>query len=141
MEYRKPAWWQLVLLIPIMFGLLALEHVVPLPGISDAYVDGGIVILTFAALFVWTWWNSGRLEWYYVDKDESLRNLKVTVYEPVSKMQDAEPQSEDSALVLKRNGNGKNTLDLTLSGSAYQPVRVYRPRSSHRKEKNKWFRS
>ena len=31
MQSRKPAWWQLYLLVPIMFGLIALERLLPLP--------------------------------------------------------------------------------------------------------------
>ncbi len=84
MQHPKPAWWQLVLLVPIMFGLLALEHVTPFPGMSDADVDAGILILTFAALLLWLQQNAGRLEWYYVDRDRASSELRITIYEPAA---------------------------------------------------------
>ena len=141
MQHRKPAWWQLALLIPIMFGLMALDHVFPLASISDGNVDAGILILTFVAMLVWLNKNGGRLEWYYVDKDRALDNLKITVYEPVSKMQSADMQPEDSTPALRTNGDDRTTLALPFGGSTHQPVRVFRPQPAHRKDKSKWFRS
>ncbi len=84
MRNRKPAWWQLFMLAPLMLVLLAWEHVTPLPGVSDGIVDVGIVVLTFAAMLVWVVANGGALEWYYLDRDETDTSLKVTVYEPAA---------------------------------------------------------
>ncbi len=81
---RKPAWWQLYLLVPIMFGLLVVEHFVPLPRVSDQIVDGGIVVLTFGAMAGWVHANGGLLERYYMERDGTAHNLKITVYEPAA---------------------------------------------------------
>lgn len=82
MKTRKPAWWQLYMLVPMMFVLLAVQHIASLPGVSDQLVDAGIVVFTFAAMMVWVHLNGGLLEWYEVDKDASFYDLKITVYEP-----------------------------------------------------------
>ncbi len=96
MKNQKPAWWQLFVLVPLMFGLIGLEHLAPLPGISDEIVDIGIVSLTFLAMVGWVHVNSGLLERYELDRDKSLDELKITVYEPVSKIRESAKSSEDS---------------------------------------------
>ncbi len=141
MQHHKPAWWQLLLLAPIMFGLLALEHVFPLPGISDGDVDAGIVIFTFIAMLIWVNGNAGRLEWYYADKDRAFDEYTITVYEPISKAEDAATQPENTVPALKANGNGKTTSNSVAVALSHRPARLFRPRSSVRKEKNKWFHS
>ena len=141
MQHPKPAWWQLALLAPVMFGLMALEHIFPLTGISDGDVDAGIVIFTFIAILVWVNQNAGRLEWYYADKDATRDELKITVYEPVAETQDVEVQSDEIAPALKANGNGKNISNSAAIALPHHPVRRFRPRAAVRKEKNKWFRS
>ncbi len=85
MQNRKPAWWQLWMLVPLMFVLMALEHVTPLPGVSDGVVDTGILILTFVGMMAWVHLNGGLLERYGIDRDKALQNLKITVYEPAVK--------------------------------------------------------
>jgi hypothetical protein len=82
MKQRKLAWWQLFALVPIMLGLMVIEQLAPLPGVSPEIVDVGIVLLTFGAMIAWVNINAGLLEWYYIEKDEMQDNFRVTVYEP-----------------------------------------------------------
>lgn len=82
MKSRRPAWWQLYILLPLMLALLAAQHFLPLPGISDQLVDIGIVLLTFVGMFVWVRLNLGLIERVDLDDEQALRDLKVTVHEP-----------------------------------------------------------
>ncbi len=81
MKNRQPAWWQLFLLVPVMFGLFLLETAKPLPGVSDKIVDAGLVVLFFGAVFVWVHLNGGILEHYYIEQDGPY-DFRVTVYGP-----------------------------------------------------------
>ncbi len=81
MKTRKPAWWQLYLLVPIMLGLVALEALRPLPGVSDQIVDAAIVLLFFGSMLFWVHANGGLLERYYMEHDEPY-DFKVTLYAP-----------------------------------------------------------
>jgi hypothetical protein len=84
LQSRKPAWWQLYALVPLMIGLVVIEHLDPLPGVPAKVVDAGIVVLTFGAMLVWVHFNGGLVEYYEMQRDESLRNLKITIYDPQS---------------------------------------------------------
>ena len=95
MKTHKPAWWQLYLLIPIMFVLIAIESLEPLPGMSNDIVDAGIVVLFFVAVLGWVHLNGGLLERYYMDQDGNY-DLKITVYEPASKPKDDANDGHDS---------------------------------------------
>ncbi len=64
MKNRKPAWWQLWALIPLMFALGFLEYRWPLPGINEELVDTGIVLSSFALMLFWVYINSPLLENY-----------------------------------------------------------------------------
>ncbi len=120
---QKPAWWQLFVLVPLMFGLMVVEHLTPLPGISDEIVDVGIVAFTFVAMIGWVQVNGGVLERYEIDRDKSLDDLKITVYEPVSRM-DAQVETSPDASPTRK----------TLSG-----VRVQGDPRRHIEEKDIWF--
>lgn len=98
MKHRKIAWWQLYSLVPIMIGLLLAEHLVPLNNLSAEIVDVGIVILTFSLMFGWVHINAGRLEEYYDHRDNSLNDLKITVYEPAVKRLDDRPEQSEWVL-------------------------------------------
>jgi hypothetical protein len=81
---RKPAWWQLYILVPVMLALILVEQSDPLPGIASEIVDLGVVVLTFGAMLAWMRINSGLIEFEEMEKDESLRYLKITLYDPQS---------------------------------------------------------
>jgi hypothetical protein len=123
MQNRKPAWWQLFLLVPIMFVLLILEHYVPLPGVSAEIVDAGIVVLTFAAMLVWVHVNGGLLEQYEVDSDQASQDLKITVYEPAS----------------KAKGDGDGSGNSTPFALPHSEERARDGKVIQLKEKDKWF--
>ncbi len=95
MTNRKPAWWQLLLLLPAMFILAALEHADPVPGVSETIVDTGIIILTFIGMLAWVHVNEGLIEHYEVDQFGWLRTVdKITVYEPQRGTHGEEKDSE-----------------------------------------------
>jgi hypothetical protein len=63
-----------------------------LPGVSPGIVETGIIMLTFGAMLFWIRINAGLLEWYYMEKEETRRTLRITVYEP-----QVPPTDEDSS--------------------------------------------
>ena len=79
---RKPAWWQLYILVPVMLGLILVEQLDPLPGIASEFVDLSVVVLTFGTMLAWMRINSGLIEYDEMEKDESLRDLRITIYDP-----------------------------------------------------------
>ncbi len=123
MKNRKIAWWQPFLAAPIGFGLMILEHFNPLPGVSDGLVDAVIVILIFAAILGWVQINSGLLEWYYVERDESGYDLKVTVYEPEVENDRQEDADEEAAPAKNQR----------------PPLRMRQAPLIRSKEQNRWY--
>lgn len=124
MRTHKPAWWRLYLLIPIMFILIALEGLEPLPGMSNEIVDAGIVVLFFVAVLGWIHINGGLLERYYMEQDGNY-DLKITVYESASKTKTNGDDKRDlTPLMMPRSG-----LDLR----GWQNVKL--------EEKGKWSRN
>ncbi len=81
---HKPAWWQLYLLAPVMFSLMAIEHLKPLPGVSDQIFDTVVMVLTFGALLGWVYWNRANLRMDDRRGRTSVRSYKITVYEPAT---------------------------------------------------------
>jgi len=88
---HKTAWWQLYLLVPIMFGLMAVEHLKPLPGIPDPIFDATIMILTFGAMLGWVYLNRADLG---SGAKAGPRSFKITVYEPATNTPSAEWDSD-----------------------------------------------
>ena len=82
MANRKPAWWQLFLFPPVMFALMALAHLAHFGSVLEEGADLGTVLLTFVGMAVWVQANGGALERYYMERDRSNQNLRITVYDP-----------------------------------------------------------
>ncbi len=54
---RKPAWWMLYALVPVMGGLLVLEFRAPVsPGWHKA-VQVGIILFVYSLVWLWLWAN------------------------------------------------------------------------------------
>ena len=51
--YRKPGWWMLYALVPLMGGLLLLEHRAPLSPRGHQYVQVGIVLFIYGLVWLW----------------------------------------------------------------------------------------
>ncbi len=129
MTNRKPAWWQLYLLAPIMLVLLGIEHFDPVPRVSVDLVVAGIVVSVFVGMLVWVHLNGGLLEWYEIENDPSYYDFKVATYDPASR--------------AKREGNGVRDEgrpeDKTVF-SAMPPLPYVKTRQSIQlKEEEKWF--
>ncbi|MBI5303525.1 MAG: hypothetical protein HY868_15430 [Chloroflexi bacterium] len=84
MKSRKPAWWQLYLVIPVVIGLGLSEELTPLPGVSREIVFAAIIALMFSAMFAWVQFNRGRLEWYEMERTGTVDDLRITVFNPKS---------------------------------------------------------
>jgi hypothetical protein len=82
MSQHKPAWWQLYAILPLMAGLLLAELFKPLPETAPEIVDVGIVAICFGSMLAWMRINGGLIESEELEKDESIRDLKITVYDP-----------------------------------------------------------
>jgi hypothetical protein len=52
-----PAWWQLLLLLPMMIALLVLEARAPLSEPAHTAATVGILALTYALVGLWVWAN------------------------------------------------------------------------------------
>ena len=50
---RKPGWWMLYVLVPLMGGLLALEHGAPLSPRGHQYAQVGIVLFIYGLVWLW----------------------------------------------------------------------------------------
>jgi hypothetical protein len=124
MKIRKPAWWQLYLLFPVMLVLIAIESLKPLPGMSNDIVDAGIVVLFFVAVLGWIHINGGLLERYYMEQDGNY-DLKITVYEPASKPKD----------------NGNDGHDLTRYEMPDSGTFFHGRQNITLKEREKWSRN
>ncbi len=84
---RKPAWWQLYLLIPVMALLLGAAQVDPRPGVSKSVTDILIIVFTFGSMFVWIWANRDKLDEDYMDRYPFDDEVKITVYEPYAQQE------------------------------------------------------
>jgi hypothetical protein len=124
MKTRKPAWWQLYLLVPTIFVLIAIEGLEPLPGISNNLADAGIVVLFFVVVLWWVHLNGGLLERYYLQQDGNY-NLQVTVYPPTA----------------KPNDNGNNSHDLTPLAMPRSDLHLRDWQKVGLEEKEKWSRN
>jgi hypothetical protein len=58
-RHRTAGWWMLYVLVPLMGGLLLLEHRMPLSPRGHPYAQVGIVLLIYA--LVWLWANGRAL--------------------------------------------------------------------------------
>lgn len=91
MRQHKPAWWQLYALVPLMVGLILIEHWDPFPGVASEVVALGIVVLTFGVMLAWMRLNSGVIEYDEMQRDNTFQHLRITVYDPqADSSQDAE---------------------------------------------------
>ncbi len=119
METRKPAWWQLYLFVPVMFGLIGLEAADPLPGVSGQAVVAGIVLVFFGAVLAWVHLNGGLLErWDTDDEDGSPSDLTVTVVEPVTRNEEWTNYRVPTPAVLSRVASpGRERFRLEDKGS------------------------
>ncbi len=102
-KYRKPAWWQLYLLIPVMALLLGAAQVDPLPGVSKSVTDILIIVFTFGSMGVWVWDNRDKLYEDYMNRYPVDEELKITVYEPLAQ-QEKNRELSHGAPLLARSG-------------------------------------
>ena len=79
---HEPAWWQLYLFAPIMFGLLAVAQLRPWPGLSAQVFEAAVMALTFGAMFVWVYLNRAQLGADDRRRSSDARPYKITIYEP-----------------------------------------------------------
>lgn len=142
MKNRKPAWWQLYLIFPVMFVLLAFERLWPVPWASAEVADAGIVVLSFVAALAWVQFNGGLLEQHDFNPEEYARSLQVTVYRPNSL-----PEPDQFEGDLDKDDPGDEEASTPLEGRA-GPVPSEagqtkgRPRkgdSQAEKDRQKWF--
>lgn len=82
---RKPAWWQMFALVPLMLALLIGASQLNLPQWADEVVEIGIVLASFGGMLFWVHINTGPLEREAMEKDNAYDNLRVTIYDPGSR--------------------------------------------------------
>jgi hypothetical protein len=62
-KHRRPAWWLLYALPPLMAGLLALEHRAALPPGWHTAVRVGVVLFIYGLAWLWLRVNAVRQLW------------------------------------------------------------------------------
>lgn len=96
-QRRKPTWWMLYALLPLMLGLLWLISRLPLTPRENEIGDFIIVLFAFGMMLVWLRVNAGALmedEIYSNAPDE----LRVRVYPPQS--EDGDPEAKVIEFVI-----------------------------------------
>ncbi len=76
---RKPAWWLLYLLIPVLIGLLFVDHELVLSLLGHQIVQFGILFVFLGLVVFWLRANSNAL--VRKEKPNPL-SLIITVYDP-----------------------------------------------------------
>ncbi|MFN8493021.1 MAG: hypothetical protein U0350_35790 [Caldilineaceae bacterium] len=61
-QKRKPKWWQLGLLAPLMVGLLILDARLTLSQWEHQCIEVGVVLLMYGSMACWLWLNQEALE-------------------------------------------------------------------------------
>ncbi len=110
---RKPAWWQLYLLIPVMALLLGAAQISPLPGLSKEVTDLLIIVFVFGSMGIWAWMNRTELDEDYADRYALDEEFKVTVYEPLSQ-QEKNRELSHGAPPLAWAGTNKTQQDVEI---------------------------
>jgi hypothetical protein len=72
----RPAWWVLYALVPLMGGLLVLEHRAALPPGWHTVVQIGIVLFIYS--LVWLWLHASTLALLWADQDQPVT---IHIYE------------------------------------------------------------
>lgn len=62
-QHRRPAWWLLYALVPLLAGLCVVEHRAPLSPGWHAGVQVGIVLFIYGLMWLWLRANRFRLLW------------------------------------------------------------------------------
>jgi hypothetical protein len=81
MRNRKPAWWLLYALVPIMVALFVIEHYLVLSELGHKLVQLVIVVVVFGAMALWVRANETSLT-SYSKRDSTREELRITEYEP-----------------------------------------------------------
>ncbi len=76
---RKPAWWLLYLLIPVLIGLLFVDHELVLSMLGHQIVQFGVLFIFLGLVVLWLRSNSSAL--VRKEKPNPL-SLIITVYDP-----------------------------------------------------------
>lgn len=143
MKTRKPAWWQLYAIFPLMFLLLGVEHWWPLPGVTAETADTGIVVLSFFAMLGWVQLNGGLIEHFDFDSDEYRRKLKISVYEPNTLTdgtgEDSRQKVEEDHYKRAEKNNGRGSKPSVRSIVGHQNSRIEPGSSDSVKEDDKWY--
>ena len=93
---HKPAWWRLYLLVPGMFGLMAVEQFRPMTGLTHLFFDAAVMVLTFGAMLGWVYLNQAHMETDDHRSSSRARLFKITVYEPRTSTRPVESSTNNS---------------------------------------------
>lgn len=84
-KHRKPAWWQMFALVPLMLGLMLASTDLALPQWAEEAVEIGIVVAAFGGMLFWVHINASLLEQEALERDDAFSTLHITIYDPESK--------------------------------------------------------
>jgi hypothetical protein len=62
-KHRRPAWWLLYALVPLLAGLFAVEHRAPLPPGGHTAMQVSIVLFIYGLMWLWLRVNTLQLLW------------------------------------------------------------------------------
>lgn len=118
-KHRKPAWWQMFALVPLMLSMMLAATQLALPQWAEEVVEIGIVVATFWGMLFWVHINAGLLEQEALEKDDSFDDLNITIFDPESKSE-------------------RESTELKAYGITDPPARVRPGWIIERKESEKW---
>lgn len=62
-KYRRPAWWVLYAMVPLLAGLFVVEHRASLSPAGHRFAQVGAVVFTYGLVWLWLRANALRLLW------------------------------------------------------------------------------
>jgi hypothetical protein len=77
-KHRRPAWWPLYALLPLMAGLLAVEHRAALPPGWHTAVRVVIVLVIYG--LVWLWLRANAVQQLWSAEETDTRERAVEAY-------------------------------------------------------------
>lgn len=118
---RKPQWWQLGLLAPLMAGLLILDMHLTLAQWAHQCIEVGVVLLMYGSLACWLWLNQAALESEMSKPGNWQRIEPENLSTPIALRQPAETeQMSVVAYPIATLNELDDALQHTLHGPFYQ---------------------
>lgn len=126
---RKPQWWQLGLLAPLMAGLLILDTHLALAQWAHQCIEVGVVLLMYGSLACWLWLNQAALE-SEASKPGGWQRIDLETLQPPTAL--LPPAETEQPNVIAYPVATLNELDDALQHALHGPLYQHTPPSGAR---------